>query len=162
MARVDTLERPHTRPAVPKKEVPAESTRTRVRRLHQIFDAEWAKQVGDLNVSSSQYDILLAVQTHSPCSQTRLVEATGVDRSTLADVVRRLTKKGLLRRRRTKEDARAYAVALTPEGVNLLRKLAAVETKVGQRVLEAVDEDFFNTFRLVADTIIESHTKTAA
>ena len=49
-------------------------------------------------------------------SQTDLVERTGVDRSTLADIVRRMLKKGLLQRRRTKDDARAYAVKLTEEG----------------------------------------------
>ncbi|MFZ1102753.1 MAG: helix-turn-helix domain-containing protein, partial [Hyphomicrobiaceae bacterium] len=38
---------------------------------------------------------------------------TGIDRSTLADIVRRLTRKGLLQRCRTNEDARAYAVRLT-------------------------------------------------
>jgi len=64
-------------------------------------------------------------------SQTDLVEVTGIDRSTLADIVRRMLKKGLLQRRRTREDARAYAVKLTDEG---LRILAAARPKV-----EAVD-----------------------
>ena len=51
-------------------------------------------------------------------SQTGLVEQTGVDRSTLADVVRRLVKKGLLQRKRTRRDARMYAVRLTAKGQN--------------------------------------------
>ena len=37
-------------------------------------------------------------------SQTKLVEHTRVDRSTLADIVRRLVRKGLPQRRRTRED----------------------------------------------------------
>jgi DNA-binding MarR family transcriptional regulator len=44
------------------------------------------------------------------------VGATSVDRSTLADVVRRLVKQRLATRKRNKADSRAYDVALTDEG----------------------------------------------
>jgi len=39
-----------------------------------------------------------------------LVEITGIDRSTLAEMVRRMLEKGLLSRERTEEDQRANAV----------------------------------------------------
>ncbi len=58
----------------------------------------------------------MALESNEGASQTRLVELTGIDRSTLADMVRRLIKKGLIERRRTKQDARVYAVKLTAEG----------------------------------------------
>src|SRR5262245_26701727 len=48
-------------------------------------------------------------------TQTDLVERTGIDRSTLADIVGRLLSHGLIQRRRAKEDARAYAIKLTPQ-----------------------------------------------
>ena len=54
-------------------------------------------------------------------SQTTLVERTGIDRSTMADIVRRLTARGLVQRRRTRRDARRYAVRLTDKGENALR-----------------------------------------
>jgi DNA-binding MarR family transcriptional regulator len=63
---------------------------------------------------------MAAIKAHPGGSQTDLVGLTGIDRSTLADVVRRMQKKGLLQRRRTKEDARAYAVRLTDRGAALL------------------------------------------
>ena len=77
--------------------------------------------------------VLKAVLDNSGGSQTDLVKATGVDRSTLADIVRRLHRRGWLQRRRTKEDARAYAVQLTPEGNKALqsaRQAAAKAEKV--------------------------------
>ena len=49
-------------------------------------------------------------------TQTDLVRATGIDRSTLADLVARMTTKGLLERERSTLDARAKAVRLSPEG----------------------------------------------
>ena len=74
---------------------------------------------GDL--TPRQLAVLAAVADNEGGTQTDIVETTWIDRSTLADIVRRLQRKGLLHRRRTKEDARAYAVKLTDRGRRLLR-----------------------------------------
>ena len=63
-----------------------------------VFNAEM--QLGDL--TPRQYAVLVTVAGNEGLSQTDLVESTGIDRSTLADIVRRMLKKGLLQRRRTR------------------------------------------------------------
>jgi DNA-binding MarR family transcriptional regulator len=70
----------------------------------EIFHAEIRK--GDL--TRRQLAVLVTVAQTDGLSQTEIVERTGIDRSTLAALVKRLQKKGLLQRRRTKEDARAF------------------------------------------------------
>lgn len=96
-----------------------------------IFQGEMAE--GDL--TPRQYAVLVAVSQNEGVSQTLLVEKTGVDRSTLADIVRRMLKKGLLQRRRTKEDARAYAVKLTEEGWRILKSTDPLARRVDERIL---------------------------
>ena len=49
-----------------------------------------------------QLAVLITVSQTEGQSQTGLVERTGIDRSTMADIVRRMQRKGLLKRRRTK------------------------------------------------------------
>lgn len=61
----------------------------------------------------------------SPPSQTDIVDRSDVDRSTLADVIRRLEKSGHIERRRTKHDARAYAIKLTALGQRDRAKISA-------------------------------------
>ena len=73
-------------------------------------------------------------------SQTHLVNKSGIDRSTLADIVRRLLRKGLLERRRTKHDARAYAVRISEVGRNLLAAAAPLATEVDQKILSHLPE----------------------
>jgi DNA-binding MarR family transcriptional regulator len=85
-----------------------------------------------------QLAVLMTVAHSEGASQTRIVEATGIDRSTLADVVRRLVKRKLLQRRRTRQDARAYAVTLTEEGWRVLRAAEPVAKRVDQHVLDAL------------------------
>ena len=96
-----------------------------------IFQGEMA--TGDL--TPRQYAVLVAVSQNEGLSQTHLVEKTGVDRSTLADIVRRMLKKGLLQRRRTKEDARAYSVKLTEEGWRVLKTADPLARRVDDKIL---------------------------
>ena len=99
----------------------------------EIFHGE---MTGDL--TPRQLAVLMTVAQNEGLSQTAIVDATGIDRSTLADLVRRLSKKGLLQRRRTREDARAYAVKLTDEGRRVLRGAEPLAKQVDERVLDAV------------------------
>ena len=70
-----------------------------------------------------------------------MVEKTGIDRSTLADIVRRMLKKGLLQRRRTREDARAYAVKLTEQGWEVLRQSEPLARRVDERILSTLPDE---------------------
>lgn len=100
----------------------------------EVFQAE----LGSGDLTPRQFAVLITVSTNEGLSQTHLVERTGIDRSTLADIVRRMLKKGLLQRRRTKEDARAYAVKLTDEGWRVLKSAEPLSRKVDDRILSAL------------------------
>jgi DNA-binding MarR family transcriptional regulator len=93
----------------------------------QQFDAHYKK--AETGVSGRQRLVLAAAKEHPGATQTRLVSVTGIDRSTISDIIRRLMKRRLLnRRRKTNEDARAYSVNITEEGLQALeRSEAAVQ-----------------------------------
>lgn len=118
-----------------------------------VFHAE----VQDSDLTPRQFAVLTTVANNEGISQTGLVERTGIDRSTLADIVRRMLKKGLLQRRRTKEDARAYAVKLTEEGKRILRSVDPVARRVDDRILEGLSakqrEQFLDDLASIVETL---------
>jgi DNA-binding MarR family transcriptional regulator len=118
-----------------------------------IFNAEMGQ--GDL--TPRQYAVLVTVANNEGLSQTGLVERTGIDRSTLADIVRRMLKKGLLQRRRTKEDARAYAVKLTEDGRRMLKLAEPASRRVDDKILEILPtrqrEQFLEDLSLIVDRL---------
>lgn len=118
-----------------------------------LFQAEM--KGGDL--TPRQLAVLVTVGDNEGSSQTGLVEHTGIDRSTLADIVRRLQKKGLLQRRRTKEDARAYAVKLTDEGRRVLRAAEPLAKRADERILDALPnrqrEQFVDDLLSIVDAL---------
>lgn len=67
-------------------------------------------------ITQRQYTVLAAAAAHEGLSQNDLVRATGIDRSTLADLVARMLAKGLLARERSATDARANTVRLSEAG----------------------------------------------
>ncbi len=93
-------------------------------RASQSADVTFARHAGDRGLNARQYAVLRAVSEGEGLSQKAIVEATGIDRSTLAAMMHRLVRRGLLQRRRTRHDARAYAVRLTPAGRDVLSKVA--------------------------------------
>ncbi len=109
-------------------------------RASQCAGDIFGMEIGATDITPRQYAVLTAVSLNEGLSQTDLVDLTGVDRSTLADIVRRMLKKGLLQRRRTKEDARAYAVKLTEEGWRVLRAAEPIIKRVDDRLLSVLTQ----------------------
>jgi DNA-binding MarR family transcriptional regulator len=100
-----------------------------LRRAQQYAHDLYAKQVGPKGPTPRQFEVLHTVAQNEGLSQTDLVHATGIDRSTLADMIARMIKKGLLSRQRTKDDARANAVSITAAGKRMLASATAAVNK---------------------------------
>lgn len=96
---------------------------------HQIMRRTVTEACGH-NITPSQALVLAALAENEGVSQTVLTAKTGIDRSTLADLVRRLLKSGHLTRRRVREDARRYAVTLTPLGRDTAQRFGKAEGKI--------------------------------
>jgi DNA-binding MarR family transcriptional regulator len=113
----------------------------------------FAAEIPDL--TPRQFAVLVAVASNEGASQTELVEKTGADRSTLADIVKRLCRKGLLPRSRTREDARAYAVKLADQGRRVLSAASPVARRVDDRVLGALPAKQRKAFLTALASIVE-------
>jgi DNA-binding MarR family transcriptional regulator len=116
----------------------AETPSHLMRRCHQYFGDLYALETGARDLTKQQFTVLAALEHHDGVSQTALVDATGIDRSTLAEMVRRMLDRGLLSRERTEEDARANAVAITMSGRKALRSARIAAERAEKALLEAL------------------------
>lgn len=94
--------------------------------------------VKENGLTPRQFAVLSTIAKYEGLSQTHLVERTGIDRSTIADVTQRLLKRGLVQRSRTREDARAYAVTLTEFGLETLKAAEPHMKRVDETILAAL------------------------
>lgn len=119
--------------------------------MHRVLQLSldiYAEEAGPDGPTQRQYAVMEAVSVKEGLTQTDLVRATGIDRSTLADLVARMTTKGLLSRERSVVDARAKAVRLSPEGQALLEaarpRVAAADKRIMALVPKAKRENFLD------------------
>jgi DNA-binding MarR family transcriptional regulator len=126
-----------------------------LRRATQYANDIYTREVGDEPLTARQFAVLLTVDKQEGLSQTDLVNTTGIDRSTLADMISRMLKKDLLRRKRTEADARANSVSITSSGKRALSTVLAKVAKAENQILSPLPSgkraDFLKMLTVIAD-----------
>jgi DNA-binding MarR family transcriptional regulator len=92
-------------------------------------------EAGPAEITQRQYTVLAAAAASDGQTQNDLVRATGIDRSTLADLVARMLAKGLLERQRSVTDARANTVRLSEAGRRALTASSGPAAAADERLL---------------------------
>lgn len=92
------------------------------RRFQQIAVAVFQSEMDAIgcDITPVQYAALAAINSYPGLDQASLAKEIALDRTTITGVVDRLQSKGLIERSISKNDRRARALAVTPEGRSTL------------------------------------------
>ena len=107
-------------------------------RAQQIAANESASALAAAGITLRQFSVLAALSGNDGVSQSDLVNATGIDRSTLADMVARMEKAGLIKRVASKTDKRAKVVSLMAKGKKAYEKVLPAVEKADAAIFEAL------------------------
>lgn len=110
-------------------------------RAQQFAADRFSEATGGVEVTQRQFAVLCAVHANEGLTQTQLVQATGIDRSTLAELVSRMAARGLLLREKAPGDARANAVRFTDEGRALYETVIAGAQAADEAILSALPKN---------------------
>lgn len=110
-----------------------------IRRAQQLHVATWARVVST-DITSVQYSILAVVARLGEASQRELCDEADLDRSTVADLVARMERRGLVDRKRDPADARRNAVTLTEHGRSEFQRLRPLVEEVQRELVAALSE----------------------
>jgi MarR family transcriptional regulator, temperature-dependent positive regulator of motility len=104
-------------------------------RAQQVAGDLHCAAFGASGLTQRQLAVLIALGEGDGISQAELVSKTGIDRSTLAEMVARMETKSLMVRARSIRDSRANAVHLTETGREALAAAAPKLMAIDQEVL---------------------------
>jgi DNA-binding MarR family transcriptional regulator len=131
-----------------------------LKRAAQYSADLYAAQLGNSGLTQRQFTVLDAVLRNDGANQTELVRETGIDRSTLADLVSRLESQGYLQRRRSDADGRVNYVFLTSSGRNIVTQCQPGAGEVDQALLNALParlrKNFVASLRTLSDKLHDS------
>jgi DNA-binding MarR family transcriptional regulator len=130
-----------------------------LRRCVQYANDLFSQEPGASDLTKQQFTVLAAVEQNEGMSQTDLVNITGIDRSTLAEMIRRMIEKGLLDRERTETDQRANAVRIATGGRKALRSARSASDRVERALLSALSStDRAKFIRMLTTVVSQAET----
>ncbi|MEQ1618071.1 MAG: MarR family transcriptional regulator [Terricaulis sp.] len=106
-------------------------------RVEQLANDRFAQLVNDA-VTLRQFTVLAAAAAAPNCAQRDLARSTGIDRSTLSDLLARLEKRGLIARAASTRDARSVVIRTTPAGDAALRQATKHARAADAAILDAL------------------------
>ena len=93
-------------------------------RAQQVAANKSATALRAAGITLRQFSVLSVIAEEEGVSQSHLVRATGIDRSTLADMAARMEQAKLIKRTVSKSDARAKSLSLMAAGRKALAQAA--------------------------------------
>ncbi|MGE0007300.1 MAG: MarR family winged helix-turn-helix transcriptional regulator [Parvibaculaceae bacterium] len=125
-----------------------------IRRLHQIHLGLFAEECGGEDITPVQFGVLSVLQGGDEMDQLTLSASVGIDRTSGADVFRRLERKGLLTRRPSDTDGRAKLIKITDQGRKFVNRVRPIMARAQDRFVSPLSEPELEEFyRLVAKLI---------
>jgi DNA-binding MarR family transcriptional regulator len=110
-----------------------------IRIAQQVHTRLWAEYVGH-ELTAPQYAALIALAVEPGADQRTVGERASLDKATMAELVSRLVRRGLVLRRRDPADGRRNLLALSPAGAHLLDQVGEGVRAVQCQLLAPLDE----------------------
>jgi len=112
-----------------------------LRRAHQAAVAIFAEEVGRIELTPPQHNVLSAVRARPGCHQTGLSRMVGYDRATVGALLAGLEGRRLVKREPSAHDRRVRTLTLTARGRQLLEASTAAMERINARILEPLEPD---------------------
>lgn len=109
-----------------------------LRRAVQVMNLLWDVEVSH-TITSPQFAALNALYAEPNLDQRTLGERISLDRSTMAEVVSRLSTRGLIRTERDRRDGRRKTISLTTRGLHTVQHLIPRTHAMTDRLVGPLD-----------------------
>ncbi|WP_322866624.1 MarR family winged helix-turn-helix transcriptional regulator [Aquicoccus sp. G2-2] len=128
-----------------------------VRRLHQIHVGLFAEEFADCKLTPVQYAMLSILSARTGIDQLSLSKAVGVDRTSGADVIKRLVREKLVMRTTSPDDRRMKLVSITPAGADLACQMRPAMDAAQDRLMSPLSPDEREAFMDTLHRMIEAN-----
>lgn len=127
--------------------------------LNQAF----RRRIASSGATPDQFTILRTLNEHEPTGLTQfeLAELLASDPNTISSLLKRMTKNGLVDRKRHERDRRALRVRITPEGEKLFKELREIALELQEHLTSAIADDRREAFLEDLEALAEAANQIA-
>ena len=130
-----------------------------LRQLFQQHTAQWQHALPEL--TKPQYSVLRSVAEHPGIEQVILTEAAVCTKATLAEMLSRMEKRGLVRRESDPADKRRRFIWLTARGMALLNTRQPTGNAVDPHFLSRLTPEERHVFSALIEKMLEPENSDA-
>jgi len=160
-AKKDTVPESHDFPAPPPfnplRQVMWQRPGFLVRRLHQIGAALFYDECQSESLTPLQIGMLTALSMNPWLDQKAIGRELSLDRTTTAEVLKRLAEKGLVETRVNPDDRRSRLSVITKRGMKLIGELQGSIHRSQERLLEPLPPDERAVFMKLLAQLVDAH-----
>lgn len=106
----------------------------RLRRAQSAVHRDYNAMFEELKITQKQTGVMWLVSSNPGLAQGSVGASLGMDRATMMVIVDRLEARGLLKRIRSRKDARQRELFATPEGQRLMKKVHSLTERHEKRL----------------------------
>jgi DNA-binding MarR family transcriptional regulator len=129
-----------------------------IRRLHQIYCGLFYEDCGAATITPLQYGMLTVLSERPDgCDIGALAFQLGTDRSSTADVARRLAGRGYLKQDIAKDDRRKVVSRITEKGRAFVKQVDPLSFRSQDRLLEPLSLEHRRVFMDVLKTLVDTY-----
>ncbi|MGO9774292.1 MAG: MarR family winged helix-turn-helix transcriptional regulator [Roseiarcus sp.] len=125
--------------------------------MHQIHVGLFAEECKNFDITPIQFAILTVLYSGRALDQITLSTAVGIDRTSGADVIKRLVRRGLVERIPSTEDRRAKLVHITGDGQALVRRMQPRMERAQERLISPLSPAERAMFNELIGKIIQAN-----
>jgi DNA-binding MarR family transcriptional regulator len=130
-----------------------------LRRLHQSHIALVLEECKAFRLTPVQYGLLTALAVRGALDQVSLAEELGLDRTTAAEVLRRLETRRLVARKPNPRDRRARLARITPRGRALTAAMFTGMQRAQDRMCSPLSQKERDVFMATLVRLIEANNE---
>lgn len=128
-----------------------------IRRLQQIAVGLFMEETAGHDLTPVQFAALAAIARQPDLDQRSLARSIGFDTSTIAGVIDRLERRGLVQRLPAPEDRRVRRLRTTADGAALLARVVPAMQRAQQRILAPLAPADRETFLRLLGTLVAAN-----
>ncbi len=130
-----------------------------VRRLHQIHVGLFVEECSGEDLTPVQFGILTVLQNGEEMDQLTLSTSVGIDRTSGADVIRRLERRGYVRRDASDHDRRAKIIRITNLGKDCVLRVRPMMARAQERLIGPLDDDERDDFLRLIEKLVNANNE---
>lgn len=126
-------------------------------KVTQTHFTEYVREgLAPLGIDNREWAALVSLDLEAPLSQADVAKRAGIDRTTMVGLIDGLEQAGYVARRPDPADRRKNLVALTPAGLGLRERAAAIVDACEERFLTALAPEDGRALKTALQRLIES------